>query len=214
MRLVQRVVVVLPVLLVVGERLVEARAERALRRRDRLGLGGAEAEREHRLAVAVEDDPRRLLDVALRRVGGRRQRVGGVELDEAVARVADEAARGLRERAVERGVDGLRVVAVGRVRRGDRIGGDEHRVAGRAVDRRRVGAAVARAAAAVAVHRRVEADVEPKPARASALNATRIRTVFRLGSVMYSVSILYLPLFAVAVTLHAIPPVSSTASAE
>ena len=44
-------------------------------------------------------------------------------------------------------------------------------------------------------------------------NATCISTVLRLGSVMYSVSISYLPLFAVAVTLHAMPPESRTGSA-
>ena len=53
-----------------------------------------------------------------------------VELHEPVTRSADEAARGLGEGAVERRVDGLRVVAVRRVRRRVRVGGDEHRVPG------------------------------------------------------------------------------------
>src|SRR5207244_13648238 len=44
-------------------------------------------------------------------------------------------------------------------------------------------------------------------------NATCISTVLWLGSVMYSVSISYLPLFAVAVTLHAMPPESRPGSA-
>ncbi len=57
-------------------------------------------------------------------------------------------------------MDRLCVVAVRRVRRRVRVGGDEHRVPGRTVDRRRVCAAVAHPAAAVAVHGRVEAHVE------------------------------------------------------
>src|SRR5256886_17442541 len=43
-------------------------------------------------------------------------------------------------------------------------------------------------------------------------NATCISTVLRLGAVMYSGLISYLPLFAVAVTLHALPPESRTGS--
>ena len=91
---------------------------------------------------------------------GRRQCVAGVELDEAVARAADEAARCRGERAVEGGEDWLRIVAIGGVRRGDRVGGDQDRMAGRGVDRRVVGAAVAGPAATVAVDRRIESNVE------------------------------------------------------
>ena len=45
------------------------------------------------------------------------------------------------------------------------------------------------------------------------MNVTRISTELRLGSVMYSVAIVYFPLFAVAVTLHAMPPASRIVSA-
>ena len=166
-RLRQRAVVLAPAVDVGRLRPGEAGGQRALGRVDGLVLGGAEAERENGLAaaarVALELDPRRLDDVAADRlVVRRRQRVGRVELDEPVARRAHEAARGLRERAVERCVDGLRVVAVRRVRRRDRIEGDEHGIARRVVDRGPVGAAVPRAAASVAVHRRVEAHVQPQ----------------------------------------------------
>src|SRR5262249_53947852 len=44
------------------------------------------------------------------------------------------------------------------------------------------------------------------------LSLTRISTVFRLGSVTYCVSIVYLPLLAVAVTEHAMPPLSGAES--
>ena len=110
----------------------------------------------------------------------------GVELDEPVARRAGEADGSLDERAVEGGEDRLRVVAVGGVGRGDRVGGDEDRMAGRVVDGRRVGAAVARAAAAVAVDGRVEADVQPA-GRGPGLSGCEARPasarVFRPGSV-------------------------------
>ena len=161
-RLVQRLVVALPALLVRVERLVERPGERGRRRRDRRGLGGAEAEREHRPAVLPDRHARRLDDVSAQRFGiGPRQAMRCIQLHEPVARRADEAARGLGQGAVERRVDRLRVVAVRRIRRRVRVGGDEHRVPGGVVDRRRVGAAVARPAAAVAVHGRVEAHVEP-----------------------------------------------------
>ncbi len=44
------------------------------------------------------------------------------------------------------------------------------------------------------------------------MNLTAMSTVFRAGSVTYSVSIRYLPLSAVAVTVHAIPAESGFAS--
>ena len=111
-RLEQRLVVVLPLLLVLRECLAEAGAERSLRSADRLFLGRAEAERENGLA-ALEEDARGLDDVAAEGVVvGVGQRVRGVELDEPVARGADEAARRLAERAVQRRVDRLRVVTV------------------------------------------------------------------------------------------------------
>jgi hypothetical protein len=72
-------------------------------------------------------------------------------------------------------------------------------MARRAVDGRRIGAAVARPAAAVAVDRRVEADVQLEVGPFGfglGSNATRIRTVFRLGIGDVLVSIVYLPLFA------------------
>ncbi len=84
----------------------------------------------------------------------------GIELDQTVAGGADEAGLRLRDRPVESDVDGLRVIAVGGVRRGVRIVGDGHRVAGRGVDRCRVGAAVATPATTVAVDGRVEAQVQ------------------------------------------------------
>ena len=72
-RFVQGVVVVLPAVLVVGERVVEAGVERALGRADRLRLRRAEAQCEHRLAVFVQSQARRLHDVAVR---GVRRRIG------------------------------------------------------------------------------------------------------------------------------------------
>ena len=90
----------------------------------------------------------------------------GVELDQAVRRASRETVRDLRrERRVERGICRLGVVTVRRIRRRARIVRDEDRVTGRGVSQRRVGAAVAAAAAAVAVHRRVEAQVEPEQVR-------------------------------------------------
>ena len=151
-RLVQRVVVFLPALVVVLERLVELRGERALGCADGFGLGGAEAERERRGASAADHDARVLDDVP---VGDVRVRAA----DRVVGR-ADEAARTVRELAVQGREDRLGVVAVRRVRRGVRVVRDEHRVAGRGVDRRGVAAAVPLPAAAVAVHRGVEAHVE------------------------------------------------------
>ena len=71
------------------------------------------------------------------------------------------------EGCVERGVDRLGVVAVDRVRRRVRVGGDEDRVAGGGVVRRRVGAAVPAAAATVAVHGRIEAEIEAQVLRSS-----------------------------------------------
>ena len=118
------------------------------------------------LPLPLERDPRSPDDVALACVReGRRQCVRCVELHEAVALRADEADRCRGERAVERGEDRLRVVTVGGVRRGDRVGGDEDRMTGRVVDGRRIGAAIARAAAAVAVDRRIEADEQLQAAR-------------------------------------------------
>ena len=161
-RLEQRVVVLLPTLLVVLERRGEAEAERPFGGADRLFLGRAEAEREYGLSAVVQDDTSGLDDVAAESVGvGVCQRVGGVELDEPVARSAHEAARRLAERAVQRREDRLRVVTVRGVRRGDRIRRDEDGMAGRVVHRRGVGPAVPRAAAAVPVDRRIEPDVEP-----------------------------------------------------
>ena len=83
-----------------------------------------------------------------------------VELDEPVRGGAREAVGGLREGRVQRLVDRLRVVAVDRVRDRVRVGRDQHRMAGGRVRHRRIGAAVPAPAAAVAVHRRVEAEVE------------------------------------------------------
>ena len=111
-RLVQRVVVVLPALLVLLERLVELRAERALGRAHGLALRRAEAERERRGAVAPDEDARVLDDVAVRASVGR-----ALEVDCESSSRADEPARAVRERPVERRVDGLGVVAVRRVGR-------------------------------------------------------------------------------------------------
>src|SRR5262249_30493932 len=93
-RLVQRLVVFLPAFVVVLERLVEARAERAFRRADRLLLRRAEAERERRRAVARDEDTRVLDDVAVRRVRVRR--------GDRVVGAADETARSVGKRTVER----------------------------------------------------------------------------------------------------------------
>ena len=88
---------------------------------------------------------------------------------------------------VERGEDRLGVVPVGGVGGGHRVGGHEDRVAARVVDGCRVRPAVARAAAAVAVDGRIEAHEQLERGAAVGLglgvNASRIRTAFRLGSV-------------------------------
>ena len=122
-----------------------------------------------------------------------------------------------RERAVERGVDRLRVVAVGRVRRRDRVGGDEHRVAGRDVDgrasrRRRCPRRRRRCRSRSGRSGRRAVQASAPACRGFGLSSTCISTRVPVGSVTYSVSILYLPLFAVAVTLQAMPPVSLSAS--
>ncbi len=156
----QQLVVVLPALHIGRARLGEAGRERGLRRAHGLGRRGAEAEREDGLSVH-QLHACRLDDVAAECVGGSaREGVVGIELDEPVAGASDEAAGGLGEHPVERGMDRLRVVAIRGIGRGDRIRRDEHRMSGRVVDRRRVGSAVARPAASVAVDRRVEAHVQ------------------------------------------------------
>ncbi len=138
-------------------------AERPARGRDGRGRVAPEAEREVERAVGAEVDLGGLHEVA---VVGRRERrgerVAGVELVQAVARLPGEAVGHLRERprGVQGAEDGLRVVAVGRVRLRDRIRADEQRVARGGRDVPAVGAAVAVPAAPVAVERRVEADVE------------------------------------------------------
>ena len=143
-------------------RLVEPAVDRALGRLDGLALGGpeAEGERECRLRRMAEPDGGRLDDVA--RAGGRvglGQRVGRVELDEAVARAADEPTLDGAERPVEGGVHRLGVVAVRGLGGGARIGRHGDRMAGRGVDGCRIGTAVAAAPAAVAVHAGIEPDV-------------------------------------------------------
>ena len=158
-RIRQRRVVGVPAGLVGIEGSVEAGRQRPCRRVDRLVVGRAEAEGQQGLAAAVERQPRRRDDVALAGVGmDRRQRVGVVELLEAVALRAGEPDGSLVERAVERGEDRLGVIPVGGVGRGDRVGGHEDRMAARVIDGCRVRPAIARATAAVAVDRRVEAD--------------------------------------------------------
>ncbi len=128
-------------------------------------LAGAEAERQgERRLPAGQGSTGSLDEVAVACVGiGRSEGTRGIELDQAVAPGADEAVRHLAERGrgVEGDVDGLRVVAVGGVRRRHRIRRNEDRVAQGGVDRSRVGAAVPTATAAVAVDRRIEAHVEP-----------------------------------------------------
>ncbi len=119
-----------------------------------LGLRGAEAECKHRLAVAAEDDARGLDDVAVDGVlVHRSERVRAVELGQPVARSAGEAAGGL----ARTGRRARRIPAV-RSRGWRRSSPSPDRTATSTgwpvepVDRRRVGAAVAGAAAAVSVH--------------------------------------------------------------
>ena len=169
----ERAVVIGPPAEVAALQLVEPRPERSLGRADGLSLRGAEAERKRHRPIAAKVDLRRLHDVAAGGVRGQgRQRVCGVELHETVAGRAGETALRLRERPVQRNGDRLRVVPVRGTRRRHGVEGDEDAVPGRCVDRRAVGAAVVRAAAAVPVHGRVEADVEgERPAAAQALEA-------------------------------------------
>ena len=83
-----------------------------------------------------------------------------VELGEPVAGGPGKPVRGFGERSVEGGEHGLGIVAVDRVRRRVRIGRDQDGVAGGGIRGRRIGAAVAASASAVAVDRRIEAKVE------------------------------------------------------
>ena len=61
--------------------------------------------------------------------------------------------------------DRLRIVTIGGVRRGDQVGGDQDRMAGRGIDGRVIGATVAGPAAAVAVDRRIEPNEQLQTAR-------------------------------------------------
>ena len=113
-------------------------------------------------------------------------------------------------RAVERGEDRLCVVAVGGVRRRHGVGGDGHRVSGRAVDGRRVGATVA------ARRRRRCRSRSGRSARraggplSSATSSTCIstRVPVRVGDVVGVDPVL--AALGRAVTSHAMPPASCT----
>ena len=141
--------------------LVRRRRPRARRRPgDGDCVGGRPAEPEcERYRTVIVVDPGAQHDVPVRGgVVGRGKRMRGVELNESVAGRAGETGRRGRERPVgaqgERGRH--RVVAVVRVAHGVRIARNEGIRRGRRV----VGAAVGAAAAAVAVHGRVEPDVQ------------------------------------------------------
>ena len=141
----------------------EAAPERALRGAHRARLAVGEAQGEPELPPAPRVDLGGLDEVPLGRVGERRgEPVGRAELGQPVAGRAGEAVgdRPQGPVGVERAVDGDGVVAVGRVGRGHRVRADEDVVPAARRDRPAVGAAVARAAAAVAVERRVQAHVE------------------------------------------------------
>ena len=142
-------------------------AERRLGGADRVGLRRAEAERERDGACRRRLERRRA--PSARRCRSLASVYDGVSACDASSCGRARRSASRRSRSTPRAnepssaaIDRLRVVAVGRVRRRDRVGGDEHGMPGRGVDRRGVGAAVARPAAAVAVHGRVEADVEPR----------------------------------------------------
>ena len=141
-RRLQAGVVRLPARLVALLDLLELEAKRSLGGADGLGLGGAEAERQDRLACPAAGLPEvelgRLDDVAVAgRVVDRGERAVRVELRQPVAGCPDEPARHLRERPVERRVHRLGVVTVGRVRGRVRVVGDRDRVAPRGVGHRR-----------------------------------------------------------------------------
>ena len=171
-RLVERPVVGVPALLRVVAHRVEVTVQGSLGRlhRGRLARAEAESHREGDIAAlrVAARDPCRLDDVAAaRRRVRRRQRARGVELCEPVAGGPGEAARDLCERRIEGCVDRLCVVAVDGVRRRVRVGGDEDGVAGGGVGGGRVCAPVPAAAAAVSVHRRIEAEIEAQVAVSS-----------------------------------------------
>jgi hypothetical protein len=182
---------------------------------DRLVVGRTEAEGQQALAAAVEGQPRRPDDVAFAgvRICGR-ERVGVVELLEAVALRAGEPDRSLVERAVEGGEDRLGVVPVRGIRRRDRS------------EATRIGWPLVSSTVAESAPP-LPPPPPPLPFTVESkrtyscrpgllglglgVKASRIRTAFLPGSVMYVVSMLYRPSLSDAVTLQAIPPLSITA---
>ena len=148
----------------------ERLAQRTGRRRHRRRLVAAETQRQGDRVTIDRRDVLGCRDVTVRRRVVGRERVGGIELGEAVAgaaRIPDARGRGGGAR-VQGHVRRHRVVTVDRV--GHRVGAVDHRDrgSGGGVDHARVTARVLAAAAAVAVDVRVQPRVQVQTGHAGA----------------------------------------------
>ena len=165
----QALVVVLPTLLERHQRQVESLddARGGHLHRFSLRTGEADGELGGALPAKVERDSFGNVTAEGAVIAGT-QRVGRVELGQAIARLPGESHPYGRERSIgaQCRVPRDRVVPVGGVARRRGVVGDRNRLSGRGVDDRVIRAAVALATPAVAVDRRVQADVKAQRVRA------------------------------------------------
>ena len=178
-------VVAPPLRLVLRTHAGKALGHRAAGHRERLGLGGAEAERKLDAAAPPQAQTRGERDVPVGRRGVRGELVGGVEHRQPVAGapgVADARAR-KSARGLERLERGHRVVAIDGV--GGGVGVGCHRD-GVAVDGRQaggVGAGVLRSAAAGSAGQRIQAHVQLVCGRSLKAGAHKDRVAGRVSQI-------------------------------